>query len=446
MFRTTSLSRTGSLRNRIRLVTAATAALAALLLPARLGAQSSPQPVDAGDPASIAELSKKIAEMEAQIQTLKSQLTSVQAEAAAASASAPAADEGTYPKLNIHGFGDINYTYSSNSSEFPNEFWLGELDFYVTAQISPNISILSENVLSADPTFNNWTLEAERLIFDYKFNRYFNVQVGRFHTQMGYYNTQFHHGTWLQMDTHRPWFLEFEDSGGILPVHMVGLSFDGDIPSGGLNLHYFAQVGNGRSYDSASSPENPTQADKVDNGRKAVNLELVSKPKGAPGIELGAGIYHQVVSPQALVTGLGGPEGFDVIPTPATLPSVREIISNAYVVYSANGVNFLNEAFLVSHTPTEEQTFNTFAGYSELSKAFGAWTPYVRFTYVNSPAGDPVYNLIQTTGVRYGPTLGLRYDFTDFACLKVQYEHNYQHDELELAPDDDVTFQIGFTF
>ena len=81
-----------------------------------------------------------------------------------------------------------------------------------------------------------------------------------------------------------------------------------------------------------------------------------------------------------------------------------------------------------------------------MSKHLGPWTPYARFTYVNSPASDPVYNLIQTTGLRYGPTLGLRYDFTDFACLKVQYDHNAEYDEQEAAPADEVTFQVGFTF
>ncbi|HEY3756893.1 MAG TPA: hypothetical protein VGL42_12145 [Opitutaceae bacterium] len=395
---------------------------------------------------AVAALSSKIEEMEAEIKTLKSQLATVQATqaAAAATASAPEADE-SYPKLNFHGFGDINYTYSSQSQSFPNEFWLGELDLYVTAQLSPNISILSENVLSADSTFDTWNLEAERLIFDYKFNPYFNVAAGRFHTEIGYYNTQFHHGTWLQMDTHRPWFLNFEDDGGILPVHMVGLSIDGEIPSGGANLHYFAQVGNGRSYNGPTSPVEPTQADHVDNGRKAVNLEIISKPSGLPGVQFGLGVYHQVVSPQAVTPGQGA-DGFDVVPVPNALPSVRELIGNAFFVYSANGWNFLNEAFVISHTPSGGSAYNTVAGYTELSKQFGAWTPYARFTYVNSPSGDPVYHLIQTTGLRYGPTLGIRYDFTDFACFKIQYDHNDESNELEAAPTDALSLQIGFTF
>jgi hypothetical protein len=416
--------------------------MAASVLVGPLRAQAdTAQPADP----SIAALSKQIAKMEAEIQDLKKQLDEGKTNESLASAASPAPEE-SYPKINFHGFGDVNYTYSSNQAQFPNEFSLGELDFYITAQLAPNISFLTEDVVSADTTFNNWNVEAERMIFDYKFNKNFNVQVGRFHTEIGYYNTQFHHGTWLEMDTHRPWFLNFEDSGGILPVHMVGLSVDGAVPSGDLNLHYFVQVGNGRAYNDSASPSNPTQADRVANGRKAINLVVNAKPTWAPGVEIGAGLYHQVVSPEATVVSLGGVGGTDVIPSPGNLPSVREIIGSAYVVYSAKGINFMNEAFLINHTQSGGMSFNTFAGYSELSKAFGSITPYGRFTYVNSPLADPLFSLIQTAGLRYGPTVGLRYDFSDFACFKVQYDRNYQSNEQELAPINAVTFQVGFTF
>ncbi len=394
---------------------------------------------------SVDTLAKRIDQMESEIKALKEQLATAQTQAQDAAAAASVA-EPTYPSLNFHGFGDTQYEYTSDQKNFPNRFWLGELDFYVSAQIAPNTSIISENVLSADPSTNNWSFEAERIFIDYKFNPYFNVVAGRFHTEIGYYNTAFHHGTWFEMDTHRPWFLEFEDSGGILPVHMVGVSVDGEIPSGSANLHYWFQVGNGRSYDSALTPQNPTQAEHVDNGRKAVNIALTSKPSWAPGFQFGAGFYHQDVSPQTAVPGTGV-EGFDVVPS-VSLATEDETIGNVSVIYNGrDGWTFLNEAFLIGHRPTGDTTHHTFAAYSEASKKLGAWTPYARFTYVNSPASDPVYNLIQTTGLRYGPTFGLRYDFTDYACLKLQYDLTYESSsEQEQAPTNDVTFQVAFTF
>jgi len=44
-----------------------------------------------------------------------------------------------------------------------------------------------------------------------------------------------------------PLSLSIEDRGGILPVHTVGASASGLIPSGHLGLHYVAEVGNGRA-------------------------------------------------------------------------------------------------------------------------------------------------------------------------------------------------------
>jgi hypothetical protein len=51
-----------------------------------------------------------------------------------------------------------------------------------------------------------------------------NVVVGRFHSAIGYSNTAYHHGTWLQTTTGRPLLFQFEDQGGILPIHNVRLT------------------------------------------------------------------------------------------------------------------------------------------------------------------------------------------------------------------------------
>ena len=48
------------------------------------------------------------------------------------------------------------------------------------------------------------------------------LEVGRFHTDIGYWNTAFHHGLWLQIPVERPHVLRFEDDGGLVPVHWVG--------------------------------------------------------------------------------------------------------------------------------------------------------------------------------------------------------------------------------
>ena len=68
------------------------------------------------------------------------------------------------------------------------------------------------------------------------------------------------------------------------------------------------------------------------------------------------------------------------------------------------------------------------------------WRPYFRYQYVNSPAGDPV-NLY--TGRYMGPSVGLRYDFADYAAFKLQYNRLEQR---AVAASNGLDAQIAFTF
>ena len=50
----------------------------------------------------------------------------------------------------------------------------------------------------------------------------------------------------------------FEDSGGVLPVHTVGVTMAGLIPqAGSLGLHWVAEIGNGRSSDPGAARAGP---------------------------------------------------------------------------------------------------------------------------------------------------------------------------------------------
>ena len=83
----------------------------------------------------------------------------------------------------------------------------------------------------------------------YKPSRYFQISFGRFHSMIGYYDLAYHHATWLQTTVDRPFLLAFEDHGGILPVHNVGVSMQGKVPSGSLNLNWGFETGNGRVFE-----------------------------------------------------------------------------------------------------------------------------------------------------------------------------------------------------
>ena len=156
------------------------------------------------------------------------------------------------PMLRIRGFSDFNYRVSNQSGE-TNSFTLGAFDLFISSQISEKFSMLSEvNFEFGDD--NEMALDLERMLLTYAANDHFKLSFGRYHTGIGYYNTAFHHGTWFQTATGRPFLFLFEDEGGVLPVHNVGLNLTGSIPSGKLGLNYVAEIGNGRAARPGARP------------------------------------------------------------------------------------------------------------------------------------------------------------------------------------------------
>lgn len=54
--------------------------------------------------------------------------------------------------------------------------------------------------------------------------------LGRHHSPLGYWNTQFHHGMYLQTSIKRPAISGFDDHGGVLPNHLTGLFIESEQP------------------------------------------------------------------------------------------------------------------------------------------------------------------------------------------------------------------------
>jgi hypothetical protein len=103
---------------------------------------------------------------------------------------------------------------------------------------------------------------------------------------------------------------------------------------------------------------------------------------------------------------------------------VSEIIPVVYGVYTNSKYEWLNEAMYVVHTLPGGAVFHTTGFYSQFSRKFGHYRPYFRYDYVNAPDNDPIYGNpfeIPPVGRINGPTAGLRWDFTRYTALKLQY-------------------------
>jgi hypothetical protein len=318
--------------------------------------------------------------------------------------------------LHIQGFSDIQYHASGMPGDH-NSFGLGQFNLFITNRLSNKLSVLGEVIIEADTT-NAVGVDLERLLFQYSANDYFNLSVGRYHTDIGFYNTAYHHSTWLQTTVDRPFLFAFEDGGGVLPIHNVGVSATGRIPSGELGLHYVAELGNGRA---SRSPFDEAVQNRVDeNNGKAVNFGLYARPGRLPGFQAGFSIYHDSLHPAGLST-------------------IRQTIFSGHSIYQNAGLEFMNEVVVLHHTMENGLASHIPAFYSQLSKRFGKFRPYFRYEYVNVPRGELLFGDV---GLLHGPIGGVRYDFSEFAAYKVEYFRNFTRS----GDWNGLRTQVSFTF
>ncbi len=387
---------------------------------------------DPNERETIKQLLKRVEELEARLKRVEARQTENAATvdltaAAPAGVAKEAESEPSHsapdhmhggPSLQIRGFSDVTFHASDLRGE-KQSFAIGQFDLFITSRLSDKLGVLAELVLEANDR-NEFGFEAERLLLSYKPSDYFNVAFGRYHTAIGYYNSAYHHGTWFQTATGRPFIFQFEDEGGILPIHNVGISANGRIPSGKLGLQYVAEIGNGRAR--RSPLVEPVQNAVDENRGKAVNFALSARPDWAPGLQAGFSIYRDRLTP----------EGF---------PGIRETIGAAHVVYANSTFELLNEALLVRHAPRGSgRPFNTSGFYTQVSRKFDKARPYFRYQYVNAADGEPI---LGDLGRRNGPSLGLRYDVSEFAAFKAQYDRTGRRG---LEPFNGLTLQLAFTF
>jgi len=145
--------------------------------------------------------------------------------------------------------GDASYN-STNETGASNNFAIGGLDMFARKEIDENTEAFIEYVFENDG--GGFVLDVERLYVKRKLNDTMRVGIGRFHSQLGYWNNTFHHGVIMQDTFSRPSFLDFEDGdNAILPTHAIGVWFEGMVGPVG----YEFAVANNTFLDTGSSPD-----------------------------------------------------------------------------------------------------------------------------------------------------------------------------------------------
>ena len=322
-----------------------------------------------------------------------------------------------YPSLQIRGFGDIDFSATDQKGSVSG-FDLGQFVLHLASPLSEKVSYFGEVSFTAQPT--GYDLQVERTIIRYDYNDYFKMSFGKYHTPIGYWNTAFHHGAWLQTTISRPEMVKI--GGTFTPIHFVGLLAEGNLPSGGLGLGYSVGLGNGRSSILSKAGDS---GDSNDNRAWVANV--FARPARFYGLQFGGSVYHDKLSPQQ------GPE-------------LREWITSAHLVWTKEHPEFLAEFSNVHHRDIQtSQTFNNQAFYIQVAYRLpwleNKWKPYYRFEYIHKPESEPVLSDVSDL---VGSTFGVRYDITNYAAFKGEYR-NTRHGINEPRVNG-VFLQTAFTF
>lgn len=180
-------------------------------------------------------------------------------------------------------FGDVSAN-ASNKDDDKSNFALGGVDLFAAQRVNENTFAMIELVFENDG--DGFIVDLERLWVEHEFSDRFKLAAGRFHTPLGYWNRNYHHGAILQDTVHRPFFLDFEDGeAGILPVHSIGLSANGFVLADSEAFKYEMIVSNGPSLNS-SGGLNPIEKPELDpnnisdnNGNKSIVARFTYQPE-----------------------------------------------------------------------------------------------------------------------------------------------------------------------
>jgi hypothetical protein len=324
------------------------------------------------------------------------------------------------PRFTFHGYADAGFD-RNRDGDSTKRFALGELDLFTTIRIAPKLNALVETVFETDDQLLNADVQVniERLLLQYHRNDFFNVDIGSYRTAIGYYNRAILRGSWLQTSLSRPRMFAFEDNGGFLPLHNTGVSVNGKVPSGPLNLRYIAEIGNSRNF---AQPGRTTVNFEHHAG---YNLALYARPRSMPGLEVGASSYHDKFSP------------FETI-------NLTRAVWTVHVVYQTNRIEFLNEGILTKFRDPANGYATIPAFYSQIAyNVRPDWKPYFRYEYINANGTGQEAVARQFLPWRTVALGGLRYDINDSMALK--FELGRETSWLQ-SPWIRTAIQLAFTF
>lgn len=313
-------------------------------------------------------------------------------------------------------FGEVDYRETDGDGD--DGFLVGQLVGQLNVELDSKLSVFTEITATARQN-EDFEFEVERMFVRYSFSDMYKLSAGRYHTPIGYWNTAYHHGSWLQTTINRPETMKFGSD--VVPIHFVGALLEGKLWES--DFGYRLGYGNGR----CEEINDPCDLGD-DNGEPAYLAQIYYRPLNAVMLDTGITVYADTATPD------DGPES-------------DEIIVNGYLALQGDQPEVISEYTYAYHdrTDTDGPNGSTNSIYAQF--AYRLWgkaqnfKPYIRGEYLDVDDDDA---LLGYRGLDYqGITGGVRWDFSRYAALKAEVRsEEFDNQSRETS----VWLQLSFVF
>lgn len=239
--------------------------------------------------------------------------------------------------------------------------------------------------------------EFERLQLGWAVDKNTRFWLGRFHNPLGIWNTDFHHGTYLQTTISRPAITEFEDDSGVIPSHISGLLLEADRYFGESQINTSLALGVAASMKSGSLEPfnlfNPGDETFHEN----ISLRLSYYPQASENRYFGAFVGYSRIKGDAISSS-----------------EIKQIQAGVFAVLQIQAVQLRSALFFVENrlssvTATPDLKGDFINAYVQLEyEVDERWTAFARLEDTFSHENDPYLALFpefteqrQLAGVRF---------------------------------------------
>jgi hypothetical protein len=312
--------------------------------------------------------------------------------------------------LSVGAFGDVGLIKTETGSP---SFRDDHIDIFASNPIDPKTRALFEVEFRSSQN----QFEAQRYWIVRDVNDWLEVGGGRFHSPIGYWSRQYHHGKLMQPTVTRPFILGYEGSASsFIPMHIVGFMAKVERGDGFL---YEAWLANSNAINTvATGTKTLTIYDRVDQSdRKSLFARVAYDSPGVP-FKPGVSFMMNDVLEAASTGGLGARGD--------TL--VRQTLVGTDARYERGKLDLLAELYMLRNDAQagvgDGGTHWADAWFGQVTYHLSErWSATYRFEKLNFAAQDAYF----TTLLGRDPSVdqkrnvyAIRYNFSDSNALKLE--------------------------